>query len=243
MKDKASGDAVDLWSVRVPASLERSTRKRLTDLLDEAEVARMRRFRRPKDRDHYLVAHALCRTALSAVDETVRPSQWRFEVDSFGKPHLATSSDLRPICFNLSHACGICVVVVGSMPELGVDVEFLERKVDRLSVARHSFAPAELRDVERLRGTEQRDQFFRYWTLKEAYIKARGLGMRIPLQDFAFDLEAQPVSISFVDGFGDMPSGWHFVEYMPAPLHRTAVALRSISPWVLHTHSLAIEEL
>ena len=236
MGHAAKGNAVHLWCAKVPESVNGSVRDRLLGLLDEREVLRMRRFRRATDRDHYLSAHALCRTARSQADEEVHPAEWRFEAGLYGKPFVVAPDHAGALHFNLSHAQGLCAVVIGSVPELGVDVEALERRVDRMSVGRHSFASSEFKDVERLEGCDQRDQFFRYWTLKEAYIKARGLGMRIPLRDFAFDLRAEPIAISFVEGFDDSPKGWHFIELELSPTHRAALALRCPDGWVLHTH-------
>ena len=102
--------------------------------------------------------------------------------------------DLR---FNLSHTDGLiaCAVTIGR--EVGVDVEHIQRRLTH-DVAGRFFAPREVDDLKALPEDEQQRVFFDYWTLKEAYIKARGFGLALPLGDFAFTLAPPaPPQIAF----------------------------------------------
>src|SRR5690606_35000212 len=89
--------------------------------------------------------------------------------------------------FNLSHTRGMAVLAVTRAGEVGVDVESVQRRVELLALSERYFAASEHRRIAQLSGPAQREQFFRVWTLKEAYLKACGLGLRIALDSFAFD--------------------------------------------------------
>jgi 4'-phosphopantetheinyl transferase len=108
---------------------------------------------------------------------------------------------------------------------VGVDVERVDRVV-REDIAGRHFAPEEVRDLRALPPDAQARAFFEYWTLKEAYIKARGMGLAIPLADFAFTL-APPAAptIRFVEGFDDRPERWQFWQAWPTAEHRLALAV------------------
>jgi 4'-phosphopantetheinyl transferase len=94
-------------------------------------------------------------------------------------------------------------------------------------VAGRFFAPGEVRDLHALPAGEQTKVFFDYWTLKEAYIKARGFGLALPLGDFAFTLSPPaPPTISFEPALDDDPSTWQFVQDWPTQHHRLGLAVR-----------------
>ena len=109
--------------------------------------------------------------------------------------------------------------------EVGVDVERLARRTATMDVARRFFAPAEVATLERVPEAAREETFFAFWTLKEAYLKARGLGLSAPLGAFAFDLSAEPPHVSFEPPIDDRPDRWQFARRAPGPLHRLAVAV------------------
>ncbi len=182
-------------------------------LLSPAERARQARFRRPADRRTYAIAHALLRRSLSRLARDagadVAPSAWRFRAGPWGKPELAAPEvpALPHVAFNLSHAPGLTACAVQRQdestahepqaPGVGVDVEFVERVADPGALGRRFFAPPEAAwlpaDPADPRFPEVRRRFFTLWTLKEAYVKARGLGFHLPLSRFT------------VGGAGELP--------------------------------------
>ena len=88
------------------------------------------------------------------------------------------------------------------------------------------FAPDEVRDLRALPADDQPRAFFDYWTLKEAYIKARGMGLSLPLDQFAFALhDGQPPTIRFAPGFDDVEERWQFWQAWPTATHRLALAV------------------
>jgi 4'-phosphopantetheinyl transferase len=195
-------------------------------LLSEDEHARMARFVFDRDRHAFLLTRALVRTTLSRY-AAVPPAQWKFIANVHGRPEiLDRPSGVPDLRFNLSHTDGLiaCAVTIGR--EVGVDVEQVTRHLTH-DVASRYFAPAEVTDLKRLPEGEQQRVFFDYWTLKEAYIKARGFGLALPLGDFAFKLgPPHPPQITFEPSLGDDPATWQFLQAWPTPLHRLGLAVR-----------------
>jgi 4'-phosphopantetheinyl transferase len=128
--------------------------------------------------------------------------------------------------FNLSHTSGAVACVIAGEPLVGVDVEAMDRAGSTTDIAARFFAPPEVEVLHRLPAAAQRDCFFRFWTLKESYIKARGLGLTLPLDQFWFvPGPGEAIAIDFGPGIVDTPSRWRFVERQPTPQHRLAVAV------------------
>jgi 4'-phosphopantetheinyl transferase len=198
--------------------------------LSPTEVARADRFVHQSDRHTFTLAHALVRATLSEHAATP-PGDWQFDANAHGCPSVVAEQAGAPILqFNLSHTDGLVVVAVTRGHRLGVDVERVDRVV-HAGVAERHFAPAEVRALRALPEVEQPRAFFDYWTLKEAYIKARGLGLALPLDAFAFTLAPpSPPSIRFVDGFDDTPARWQFWQAWPTSSHRLSLAVERDGP-------------
>lgn len=196
----------------------------LRAVLSAEERTRADRFIRDADRSTYIVAHALARVRLSHHGPTA-PADWRFDIGTHGCPSVVSSqAGTPPLAFNLSHTDGLVAVAVSRGRPVGVDVERVDRIVTE-GVAERHFAPAEVADLRALPPPAQARAFFDYWTLKEAYIKARGLGLAIPLHAFAFTLDPpHPPVIRFAEGFDDRAERWAFHQAWPTPDHRLAVA-------------------
>jgi 4'-phosphopantetheinyl transferase len=158
-------------------------------LLSEEERRQQMRFHFERDRHRYLVTRAMVRTVLSKYAD-VAPRDWRFAVNEYGKPSIAAEyTQARGVEFNLSHTEGVVVLGVTRGRVLGVDVENVRAREVDLETADRFLAPAELAALRALPSQQQQRRFFDYWTLKESYVKARGMGLSIPLGSFAFCLE------------------------------------------------------
>lgn len=218
--------------------------ERLLPMLSPQERMICGRFVFEKDRHQYLLAHSLLRKALSQY-APVRATDWRFIVEEHGKPQIALPL-AESLYFNLSHTQGLVACVVARQPQIGVDAEHLGRSDSLLEIARHFFAPAEIAYMEQHPPFEQREIFLNIWTLKEAYIKARGLGLSLPLQEFAFELKrGQPPAITFSAAMDDSPECWRFETLRLTPQHIIAVAARRPpeAAWNLLASQVMIEEL
>ncbi|MBX3414749.1 MAG: 4'-phosphopantetheinyl transferase superfamily protein [Pirellulales bacterium] len=209
---------IDPADVEVLAQAER--------FLSAEERARAARFFFDRDRHTYLVAHALVRTRLSATTG-VDPKDWTFVANKYGRPEVSTPTEHQSLRFNLSHTRGLVACALTWRRDVGVDVENLERLEGSLDVARRFFAEPEVDVLSRVAERDRRRTFFDFWTLKESYIKARGMGLSLPLRQFAFDLAHESnVSISFGPEIEDDPAHWEFHLSRPTERHRLALAVR-----------------
>jgi 4'-phosphopantetheinyl transferase len=219
--------AADLWLLPVPDLLEPEWIGRIVPLLAPDEAERLDRFLVRPAREEFLLTRLLVRSVLSRY-ASIAPGDWRFVRNERGRPELSGPIGVPWPAFNLSNCSGLIACLVRSEGEVGVDVEPLDRRGDREGIAERFFAPEELRALAALPKERQRLRFLEYWTLKEAYIKARGLGLAIPLDRFAFDLDSGPgIRVSFDPRLGDDPAAWHFALEQPTSRHLLAWAIRS----------------
>lgn len=193
-------------------------------LLSGHERARCRQLLFEEDRVSFIFAHALLRTALSRV-AAAAPGQWRFTAPGRGRPELAAPpTRLR---FSLSHTAGLVACAVTREREVGVDVERIAPWARSAAVAERHFSPSERRVLAGLPPRDAHAHFFSLWTLKEAYLKARGAGLGLPLDVASFHVApGAPPAVSFAPGHGEDARGWQFALLEPGPGYRLAVGAR-----------------
>ena len=197
---------------------------RLAGLLDPAECDRAARFKFERDRRQYVAAHALKRLMLSATaDASVAPQTWTFATAAGGKPHVDGGAGPH---FNLSHSDGLVACGVSRGFALGVDVERLTDEVP-LEFAHGQFAQEEDRWLQGLPATARPSGFFRLWTLKEAYLKAAGIGLVQSMQDFAFSFD--PLTVTFHDPTLGDATTWRFHQRPIGERHMLALAWQAES--------------
>jgi 4'-phosphopantetheinyl transferase len=211
-------EEVHLWFAQ-PGTSYAGWHARYASLLAPEEAARHARFLAEKDRDAYLVARALVRCALSTYAD-VEPHAWRFVANARGRPRIA--GPLAPghaLRFNLSHTDTLVALAVTRGRLVGVDIEAPGREAP-LDVAQRFFAAPEIAALQGLPSAEQAGRFWELWTLKESYLKARGMGLAIPLDTFAFGFPSQRAI-----RFGSLrpparPDRWRLVCRNMVPLER-----------------------
>ncbi len=216
---------VDLWCFFYEGIEQPELLAAYAALMTQEERARHDRYYFERDRRLFLATRALVRTVLSCYHPAVTPAQWRFAEGERGKPYIAGPAGAPAIHFNLSNTQGlvVCAVSLGH-PALGVDAERLARTGETVSIADHYFSAREARALRALPAELQRERFFAYWTLKESYIKARGLGLALPLQQFTFLLDEGPdIGITFDPQLADHPERWRFALHKTASGHLIAV--------------------
>jgi 4'-phosphopantetheinyl transferase len=211
---------VDIWIAEPPQIDDPRLLSAYDRLLSDSERRRQRSLSFETNRHEQLVARALVRTTLSEYAAT-RPADWQFSVNAHGRPAIEPASSLR---FNLSHHPSMVVCAVTDAVDIGVDVEPLGRAGEILNVAEHSFAAREVAELRALGPTAARDRALSLWTLKEAYIKARGLGLSLSLAEFAFTFDRPEPQITFAAGSADRPERWLFRTY-EVNSHRIALAI------------------
>jgi 4'-phosphopantetheinyl transferase len=174
-------DEVHVWQIDLDVDASR-----YWSLLSAEERERALRFRFERDRDHYTVGRGSMRQILGRY-LGVSSTALRFGYGAHGKPALEapTGSDLQ---FNLSHSHRVALLAVTAGRALGVDLEGVQRDVGDEQIARRFFSPAEVAVLLSLPESQRRAAFFRCWTRKEAYLKARGDGIYYGLHHFAVTL-------------------------------------------------------
>jgi 4'-phosphopantetheinyl transferase len=216
---------VHLWHAFVPEQDVGRFAANYLDMLTAQEREQHRRFRFARDRDRYLVTRALIRTVLTLY-APVEARDWRFETNAYGRPQIANDKLLaRRIRFNISHSDSLVVIAIGVDRDIGVDVENTQRDAP-LEVADRFFSHQEVLSLRQLPTFEQPQRFWDLWTLKESYIKARGMGLSLPLGKFSFSFDhGTDMAIAFEDGFGDSPDSWVFFQLRPNANHLVSLCL------------------
>ena len=221
-------DRVHVWTSTTDDAAQPSRLQAHVALLSPDERERCDRFWQEADRARFAMARAMVRNMLSRY-VALAPNEWRFRIEEYGRPEVAElpagAPDLR---FNLSHTEGLvaCAVTVGR--DVGLDVENVHRQLTH-QVPERFFSPQEVADLRALPQEDQALVFFDYWTLKESYIKARGLGLALPLGQFTFLRRPglAPI-ICFAPELHDDPATWQFAQFWPTRDHRMAVAVRRV---------------
>jgi 4'-phosphopantetheinyl transferase len=156
------------------------------EILAEDERERAARFRADEARKDFILTRAALRS-LCAGYLAVTPQALQFVVSEYGKPTLSAEHNLQ---FNVSHTQGLALLAFVRDREIGVDVEKIGPAPDARKLAERFFSQVERAALEPLSGGELQAAFFRCWTRKEAYIKARGAGLSLPLDQFDVSLAA-----------------------------------------------------
>ena len=202
-------EQVDIWLCHDASIAQPSIDIWRENLLTDAERARGARFHFERDRKQFVITRTMVRSILSYY-LPIAPKAWEFTANQWGRPGIAQSAG-QAVCFNVSHTAGLVVMAVSGLPVLGVDVENASERKAPLDVARSYFSASEADDLYALPLAQQPERFFHYWTLKESYIKAKGKGLSIPLEQFSFQLqEPGQVSIEFANNLEPEPENWRF---------------------------------
>jgi 4'-phosphopantetheinyl transferase len=178
----ANKERLYLWFAYPEDLLTEAVTQRCALLLSEDERARWQRFRLDRNRHEYLITRALVRTALSQY-HPLAPEAWRFQANEYGKPSSDPDCGLR---FNLSNSLDLVVCLISKGVEVGVDVEPYERAEQIAELAPKVFSQSELAQLAALSNRDGLDRALSLWTLKEAYIKATGMGLSLSMNKFSF---------------------------------------------------------
>ena len=162
-------------------------RERLSAVLSKAEQERVARFAFARDRNRYAVARGILRQLLGGY--LGEPSQdVTLDVLPHGKPILAATARISTLRFNLSHSHQFALFAFCLDHELGIDIEKIKPQVAFEGIEGRYFSPKERAELETLPRDLRSEGFFLCWTRKEAYVKARGEGLNVPLESFSVSL-------------------------------------------------------
>jgi 4'-phosphopantetheinyl transferase len=207
--------ALDLSPLRVQG---------LRQILTSDEQGRAERFCFQKDREHFIVARVLLRSIL-ALYLDIEPGQLRFCYNPYGKPALSTQSGGQDLQFNLSHSHGLALFAVGRHREVGIDIERIVPDLAGEQIAERFFSPGEVARLRALSKELQLAAFFSCWTRKEAYIKARGEGLSLALNQFEVSLApGEPAALLRIDGNPQEAARWWLQDLNPGFGYAAALA-------------------
>ena len=194
---------------------------RLVEWLQPDERRRFEQFKSLDSRASFLIGRGLTRRFLADLTD-VPPQDWRFVEGRFGRPEIAAPD--TTLNFNLAHSGGVIACVVADARAVGVDVEHLDRRPLVHDVAARSCSPDELADIALEPNTTRQERFLLYWTLKEAYLKARGIGLSVHLPDVSFSLAEEIPTLQLRGSMTAEDPRWMFRLAQPSARHILAVA-------------------
>jgi 4'-phosphopantetheinyl transferase len=239
---------VHIW--RANLALPASAITKLVPTLTVAELERAKRLRSAQATQRFIVARSFLRQTLAAY-LALAPNQLHFGYTQVGKPFLLTDSyPISPLHFNLSHSHGLTLLAITAHPkgELGLDLEYTQQELNIKQVADSFFLPSEVAVLKSQTPTQQRQTFFQYWTIKEAYFKACGQNLTTPLQplsqviapsDKYQDLPLQSHRLNVGINAKDLSlvetqpqlEQWQLWHFVPAPYYVSTLALTHAISW------------
>ena len=227
ISDLRKKDVLVVYS-SVPANVDENISNFLLRFLCEAERNRYHNFRINKDRFLFLYSRSLLRATLSKY-RAVNPVDWEFRKNEFGKPEISSPGCSPPIHFNISHTTGLVAVAVSLTKMIGIDVECKRNLLNYLSISNRFFSPKEAEELKSIEDPFiQQRRFTEYWTLKEAYIKARGVGLSLSLDQICFQFDDSGYfNAEFGLDLQDDTKKWKFIQFHPSDLHCIAVAVNN----------------
>jgi 4'-phosphopantetheinyl transferase len=218
------GDEIHVW--RVMFDREVSHIQALSAVLSEDEETRAARFRFDRDREAFIIAHGSLRKILAQY-LGMSPGHIRFRYGTHEKPYLVPEINPDELFFNLTHTQRVALVAVTVGREIGLDVERIRSDFASEEIAERYFSPREVGFLHTLPEKEQKESFFVLWTRKEAYVKARGEGLSMPLDEV--DVTPTPgVPILLLDDQGRQNGNgpWSVRQLVPALGYVAAVATK-----------------
>tara|TARA_R110001583_G_C5632027_1_gene407137 strand:- start:1069 stop:1839 length:771 start_codon:yes stop_codon:yes gene_type:complete len=229
-------DQIDLWSID-PTLLSEQTIITLSSILSVEESDNLLKYKNKVAQHTALVTRSICRLVLAQYTKT-SPTALQFIRNKHGKPELVDRIDnggnQDKIRFNLSHNNHLIIIAVCVNDDIGCDIENPQRKVSIEPITRRFFAQQEHTVLNDLQGIEQQQRFFECWTLKEAFVKATGVGISLGLDTFYFDFNKRSknhtININFNEHYPlDKNATWQFYQ---APLKQQILSICRAS----HSH-------
>jgi len=207
--------SVHVWAVELDDASFDSDRG--LSILSSDELARAAKFKFERDRRRYVISHTALREILAGYLETAAANLEFVEVGN-GKPKLAASFGASGFEFNLSHSHERALIAVAPGRELGIDIEFIKADFPFSEIAGRFFTAKEVAALRTLSVHLQRQAFYKCWTSKEAFLKAKGTGLSGKLDEVEIILEGdERVRID-----ARVP-GWSLAELNPGDGYEAAL--------------------
>jgi 4'-phosphopantetheinyl transferase len=215
-------DVIHVW--RAPLDLAAPLIEDLRRTLSDDELNRAERFVYVQDRERFIAARGLLRIILGRY-LGLSPERLRFRYGPWGKPELAAKLGCERLTFNLSHSRDLALYAVSRKKRVGIDLEHVRPIPEFRQLVERYFSSSEKAVFRALSPDGQMGAFFRGWTRKEAYIKARGQGFALALDRFDVSIApGEPARVLTVGGDSGEASRWSVCELLPAGGYVAALA-------------------
>ena len=212
---------VSFFDAEAHGGLDATMWAQLVGWLQPDERERLNRFKNLESRASFLIGRGMVRRLLADITD-VPPPAWRFVEGVRGRPEIGEpATRLR---FNLAHSGGMVACVMADDRDVGIDVEHLDRRQLSFDVAARSCAPDEIDDINAEPAEGRQQRFLAYWTLKEAYLKARSLGISVHLPDVSFVLDVERPALVLRGSMADADPRWLMRIVQASSRHLLAVA-------------------
>ena len=233
--------AVHVWraSLNPPLAIV----ERLRQVLSHDEQTRADRFHFDIDRRHFFVARGCLRTILSRYLK-IAPAEIQFSYESHGKPQIAPAiSQDQQLKFNLAHSGGLALYAFTLVGEIGVDLEHIRLEFTGDDIARRFFSATEVECLNQLPPHTRHEAFFNCWTRKEAFIKAKGVGLSLALDQFDVTMApAEPAALLRTRWDEDEASRWSLQSIEVGPGYAGAVAVEA-HDWQISCWQVDVEDV
>ena len=217
--------SLHVWMVNLDAN--KSMAPELTKMLSVDEKEKAARFYFEKDQLRYIVARATLRLLLGRYLKR-QPQMLQFGYTEFGKPFLSGHGLSSILSFNVSHSSQLALFAFSSCSELGVDIEEQRGDLATLDLAKRFFFGTEIDALKSCRKEDFNACFFNCWTRKEAYMKAKGLGLSLPLDSFAVEAHIDSMPKLLVSRhYPDDAKCYSIIAFEPAACCSAAIAVNS----------------
>jgi 4'-phosphopantetheinyl transferase len=222
---KLKRNEIHVWTAWIKSN---SLAEQFRSILSKDENVRADRFYFQRDRDRFILARGFLRILLSHYLDLL-PSQVEFNYGLYGKPFLDHGSNSENLQFNISHSGDLALFAFTKGIEIGVDVEQMRPEPVEDEVAERFFSDTEVSAFRSVPQCERQVAFFNCWTRKEAYIKAKGAGLSIKLDQFSVSLIPAEPPVLLQSSFDPDPTRWQFHSFLPAPGYVAALAIPEVN--------------
>jgi 4'-phosphopantetheinyl transferase len=233
-KLKLASNEVHIWRVSLDVTV--SYQKRLKSILSVDENLRAKKYHFLSDRNRFIVARGALRIILGFY-LNMKPDKLQFSYGPYEKPELVDQPDGHLLHFNVSHSHGLGLCAVTQGRKLGVDLEKIHSDFTNEQISEHFFSPQEVAKLRALPTLLQEKAFFRCWTRKEAYLKAKGGGLSFELNQFEVSFApGEPAAILNILDNPKEKNRWSLIDIDPGPGYAGALAVEGLGLDIKYLH-------
>jgi 4'-phosphopantetheinyl transferase len=203
---------IHVWRVFIDREI--SSYRASIKTLSPDEIQKADKFQFERDRWQFIVCRATLRKILGAYLR-IQPSEICFSYNDFGKPTLNSVKDKKSYCFNISHSNGIVLIAVTNGQEVGIDLEYMKEEFATLKVAEQFCSQIELSALSSITDDLRVSAFYSFWTRKEAFAKAIGEGLSIPLKQIKLPIISGECESNLDRNFTHRFGKWSLVNLPP----------------------------